>query len=250
MADDRSPALLIVDVQNDFCSGARWPCGRATRSWPRCGGWPNASRPGLPCLRLARLASARQHALHDRRRQLAGALRAAHARRAAAPGSAAATVRHGGHHGSRERRRRVLGVLGTVAGRGSLADDLRARGVNHLYVGGLATDYCVKHSVLDALRRGIGVTVLTDAVRAVDVQPGDGAARARGDAGRRSATGALGGGVTGGLTRAVRGFGRRASGCGLRATGWGRIARSRGRRDQARSRRPAARSPEGPTRRP
>jgi nicotinamidase/pyrazinamidase len=66
-------------------------------------------------------------------------------------------------------------LAGQVAGRGSLAEDLAARGVNHLYVGGLATDYCVKHSVLAALRHGIGVTVLTDAIRAVDVQPGDGA---------------------------------------------------------------------------
>ena len=66
-------------------------------------------------------------------------------------------------------------MAGQVAGRGPLVDDLAARGVDHLYVGGLATDYCVRHSVLDALRHGIGVTVLTDAIRAVDVQPGDGA---------------------------------------------------------------------------
>jgi len=65
-------------------------------------------------------------------------------------------------------------MAGNVAGRGSLPEDLRARGVNHLYVGGLATDYCVRYSVLDALRHGFGVTVLTDAIRAVDVAPGDG----------------------------------------------------------------------------
>ena len=66
-------------------------------------------------------------------------------------------------------------IVGEVAGRGSLLADLQARGINHLYVGGLATDYCVKHSVLDALRNGFAVTVLTDAVRAVDVAEGDGA---------------------------------------------------------------------------
>ena len=38
--------------------------------------------------------------------------------------------------------------------------DLRARQIDHLYVGGLATDYCVKHSVLDALAFGFEVTVL------------------------------------------------------------------------------------------
>lgn len=54
-----------------------------------------------------------------------------------------------------------------------LADALRARGVTHLYVAGLATDYCVLNSVLDALAAGFAVTVVTDAVRGVDVTPGD-----------------------------------------------------------------------------
>jgi nicotinamidase/pyrazinamidase len=57
----------------------------------------------------------------------------------------------------------------------SLLDDLRHRGVTHLYVGGLATDYCVRAAVLDARKLGLEVTVLTDAVRGVDVQPGDSA---------------------------------------------------------------------------
>jgi nicotinamidase/pyrazinamidase len=64
---------------------------------------------------------------------------------------------------------------GTVAGRGSLADDLRARGVTHLIVGGLATDYCVRASVLDARRLGFDVTVVGDGVRAVNLAEGDGA---------------------------------------------------------------------------
>lgn len=54
-----------------------------------------------------------------------------------------------------------------------LADLLRAKGIKRLVVGGLATDYCVRASVLDALERGIEVLVLRDAVRGVDVQPGD-----------------------------------------------------------------------------
>jgi nicotinamidase/pyrazinamidase len=54
-----------------------------------------------------------------------------------------------------------------------LGDLLRERGVDRLFVGGLATDYCVKNTVLDALRQGFDVTVLEDAVRGVDVKPGD-----------------------------------------------------------------------------
>jgi nicotinamidase-related amidase len=54
-----------------------------------------------------------------------------------------------------------------------LAEQLRARGVDRIVIGGLATDYCVRASALDALREGFAVTVLADGVRGVDVQPGD-----------------------------------------------------------------------------
>jgi len=54
-----------------------------------------------------------------------------------------------------------------------LADLLRERGVERLYVAGLATDYCVKNTVLDARQFGFDVTVVEDAVRGVDVNPGD-----------------------------------------------------------------------------
>jgi nicotinamidase/pyrazinamidase len=47
-------------------------------------------------------------------------------------------------------------------------------GVQRLFVGGLATDYCVRSTVLDALHEGFQVVVLQDAVAAVNVQPGDG----------------------------------------------------------------------------
>ncbi len=54
-----------------------------------------------------------------------------------------------------------------------LGDLLRERGVDRLFVTGLATDYCVKNTVLDALREGFDVTVVEDAIRGVEVEPGD-----------------------------------------------------------------------------
>ena len=54
-----------------------------------------------------------------------------------------------------------------------LADFLRSRDVSEVAVCGLATDYCVKFTVLDALREGFATTLLEDACRGVDVQPGD-----------------------------------------------------------------------------
>ena len=56
---------------------------------------------------------------------------------------------------------------------GNLADVLRERGVTRVFVAGLATDYCVKNTVLDARRLGLEVTVVEDAVRGIDVEPGD-----------------------------------------------------------------------------
>ena len=55
-----------------------------------------------------------------------------------------------------------------------LEDILRRHGVERVVVAGLATDYCVRETVLDALRLGYAVTVLQEAVRAVDLEPGDG----------------------------------------------------------------------------
>lgn len=51
---------------------------------------------------------------------------------------------------------------------------LREAGIRRIFIGGLTTDYCVLNTALDGLQLGYQVFVLADAVRAVDVQPGDG----------------------------------------------------------------------------
>jgi nicotinamidase/pyrazinamidase len=51
---------------------------------------------------------------------------------------------------------------------------LRAAHVTRLFVGGLATDYCVLQTVKDARALGFAVVVLRDAIASVDAQPGDG----------------------------------------------------------------------------
>ncbi|MBM3249643.1 MAG: bifunctional nicotinamidase/pyrazinamidase [Candidatus Omnitrophica bacterium] len=50
---------------------------------------------------------------------------------------------------------------------------LKRSGINELYIAGLATDYCVKFTARDALKAGYKVKVLMDAVRGVDLKPGD-----------------------------------------------------------------------------
>lgn len=55
-----------------------------------------------------------------------------------------------------------------------LTSQLKQQGVEEVWVGGLATDYCVKNTVLDALKNGFEVKAIENAMRAVEVNPGDG----------------------------------------------------------------------------
>lgn len=55
-----------------------------------------------------------------------------------------------------------------------LAQQLHSAGVLRVFVGGLATDYCVLNTVKDALKEGFQVVLLKDAIRAVNLNPGDG----------------------------------------------------------------------------
>jgi nicotinamidase/pyrazinamidase len=61
----------------------------------------------------------------------------------------------------------------------TFSESLVERGVRHICIGGLATDYCVKYTVLEALTLGFSVTLLIDAVRGVDLKPGDSEAAIR-----------------------------------------------------------------------
>ena len=60
------------------------------------------------------------------------------------------------------------GFQGTV-----LDSLLRERGVTRVFVGGVATDYCVKNTVLGALNLGYSAILLLDGIKGVDVKPGD-----------------------------------------------------------------------------
>jgi nicotinamidase/pyrazinamidase len=56
----------------------------------------------------------------------------------------------------------------------ALAGTLGQSGITRLVIGGLATDYCVRSTVLDARSHGYPITVLQNAIRAVELEPGDG----------------------------------------------------------------------------
>ncbi len=55
----------------------------------------------------------------------------------------------------------------------NLERKLKGDGIDRVFVGGLATDYCVKYTVLDAVEKSFEVVLLTDAIKGVNRKPGD-----------------------------------------------------------------------------
>jgi len=171
-SDPRSPhagdALLLVDVQHDFLPGGSLavpdgarviaPLRRcialfanralplfATRDW----------HPGDHCSFRAQGGPWPEHCV-------AGSAGAAFALQL----PASTRIVSKGTHAAQEA---YSGFAGT-----DLERQLNDESIGRLFVGGLATDYCVAQTVQDARRRGFDVVVLRDAIAAVDAHPGDG----------------------------------------------------------------------------
>lgn len=172
MAND--DALLVVDVQSDFCPGGALPVPEGDRVVPVVNRYVELFRERG----LAVLASRDWHPAETRHFEAWGGPWPPHCV-AESPGAefhpalslpAEAVVVSKGTdpdddgYSAFEAR--------TSAGTG-LADVLEERGVRRLFVAGLATDYCVRATVLDAADRGLRPVLLLDAVRGIDVKPGD-----------------------------------------------------------------------------
>lgn len=169
MADEKKRALIVVDVQNDFCPGgtlavehgdevvaplnklmeeflARGEPVFKSRDWhpPQTkhfsdygGTWP------IHCVQDTRGAEFHPNLLDDKHiRVISKGL------------------------GDEDSYSAFDGT--------DLALQLDRLGVEEVWVGGLATDYCVKNTVLDAIKHGFRVKALEDAMRPVEVHPGDG----------------------------------------------------------------------------
>jgi nicotinamidase-related amidase len=162
-------ALIVVDVQNDFCPGGALPVSAgdsvvpvlnryidlfwrsnapifATRDWhpenhlsfkERGGPWPPH------CVQGTKGAAFHPHLSLPKN----------------------VTIISKGTDPDREA---YSGFQGT-----DLTDRLKQQKVGRVFVGGLATDYCVKNTVLDSLKAGFETVLLEDASRGVEVQPGD-----------------------------------------------------------------------------
>ncbi len=166
-----SDALLIVDVQRDFCPGGALAVPDGDAVVPVLNQWIVAARTAGAAVFASRDWHPPDHISFQEQggpwpsHCVAETLGAAFHPDLALPESA--TVIDKGTDAGHEAYSAFEGT--------DLASKLRAAGIERLWVGGLALDYCVRASVLDARRiAGLPVHLILSATRAVEVQPGDG----------------------------------------------------------------------------
>lgn len=162
-------ALLVVDVQNDFLPGGRMPVPRgdevigplnsAIALFRACGLPVFATRDWHP----ENHRSFRQYGGSSPPHCVAGTSGAAFPAALELPLETAIVSKGTAHDHDA-----YSGFEGTA-----LASMLRRAGVARVFVGGLATDYCVLNTVTDALGQGFDVVLLTDAMRGMNLQAGD-----------------------------------------------------------------------------
>lgn len=168
-------ALVIVDVQNDFCPGGALAVERGDEVVPRLNAYiEKFSSAGLPVFATRDWHPEKTVHFQAYGGQwpphcIQGTTGAEFRRDLRLPANAVIVTT-----GAAPDEDGYSGFDGRGAG-GTLEEMLRKAGVERIFVGGLATDYCVKHTVLDGLKRGFKVVWLEDASRGVDVAPGDSA---------------------------------------------------------------------------
>ena len=164
-------ALLVIDVQNDFLPGGALGVPRGDEVVAPLNAWLRAFAAAQRPVFASRdwhppdHCSFREHGGPWPPHCIAGTHGAGFAGALELPASAVIVSK-----ATAPERDAYSAFAGT-----DLGARLAALGVRRVIAGGLATDYCVLHTVLDARAAGFEVAVLLDAVRAVEAAPGDGA---------------------------------------------------------------------------
>jgi nicotinamidase/pyrazinamidase len=167
-------ALILVDVQNDFCPGGALgvpggdrvvePLNRATTAFAAA---------GLPII-----ATRDWHPPHTHHFQPFGGPWPVHCVQESEGAAFHPDLRLPVetlllYKGTDEQRDGYSAFDGVSETGTMLVQLIAEKGICHLCIGGLATDYCVRTTVLDAVAHGLTVTVLIDAIAGVDLQTGD-----------------------------------------------------------------------------
>ena len=167
-------ALIVVDVQNDFCAGGSLEVPDGDRVVPVLNAYAaRFAAAGRPVF-----ASRDWHPERTRHFQAYGGTWPPHCIQGTRgaefhpdlslpPGTEVVST------GQDPDEDGYSAVPSTLEDGRPLAEALRAARVRRLYIGGLATDYCVKATVLDAIAAGFEATLLLDASRGVNLQPHD-----------------------------------------------------------------------------
>lgn len=162
-------ALIIVDVQNDFCPGGALPVTDGDKVVPILNAYIKRFRKENAPIFVTRDWHPSDHSSFKEN----GGIWPPHC----VQGTSGAQFHPGLDisgdvriisKGASPKDEAYSGFQGT-----HLTAELKKREIKTLYIGGLATDYCVKHTVLDALKEGFSVFFLEDGSRGVDVNPGD-----------------------------------------------------------------------------
>jgi len=167
-------ALLIVDLQNDFCPGGALAVPGGDKVVPAINKYINIFKKN----KLPILASRDWHPIKTRHFKDFGGVwpvHCIHNSKGAAfhpklklPKDAIILSK------GMDPEKDSYSVFQAEDNRGmSFANLLKILGIKELYVGGLATDYCVKLSVIDALENGFKVKLLPDAIKGVDLKAKD-----------------------------------------------------------------------------
>lgn len=179
-------ALILVDIQNDFLPGGalavprgdevvpvanrlmeRFPLVVATQDWHPENHGSFASNQGKPVGTLAELGGLPQvlwpnHCVQNTGgAAFASGLNTAKIARIFPKGTDPEIDSYSGFFDNGRRRETDLHKY------------LQGRGVNEVHVMGLATDYCVRATALDAAKHGYRTVLLTEGIRGVEAQPGD-----------------------------------------------------------------------------
>lgn len=172
----KNSALVIVDVQNDFCPGGALPVPEGDKVVPVLNKYiQRFQKAGLPIY-----ASRDWHPEKTKHFKAFGGMWPSHC----IQGTKGAAF----HPDLKLPKGTIILTKGEDPNEDSYSgfqahdsegkpfiQNLKVKWIEHLYVGGLATDYCVRATVLDALKEDFKVTVLVDAIRGVDIKSGDSA---------------------------------------------------------------------------
>lgn len=170
-----SDALIVVDVQNDFCPGGSLAVPEGDAVVPVLNRYlERASAAGIPIV-----ASRDWHPEETAHFAAFGGTWPAHCIQETSgaafhPALLLPPETLIASKGMSAKDEGYSALEGLLPGGRNMLDALRERGVTRIHAGGLATDYCVRATVLGALAAGFTVFFLRDASRAVEVTPGDG----------------------------------------------------------------------------